>query len=290
MIRSTSIILALGSLLALGCGEETSAEPTAVTLNFAALVGGETATCGTTYTGLGMEDVSLEVLDYRYFVHDVRLLTSDGGEVPVTLTDDDVWQTERVALLDFETGCGDAGTAETNSTLRGTIPAGSLPDGETFDGIAFRVGVPFEDNHVNPDAPETESPLNITAMWWNWTGGYKFVRIEGRVAEADPPAWNLHLGSTGCTGPMPMAGEVDGCMNGNRLDVELTGFDPLTTTIGSDIAPVLEGVGMMTNTEGTPQGCMAGPTDPECDVLFDNLGLSWGGEAASGPQQLFFAM
>ena len=34
------------------------------------------------------------------------------------------------------------------------------------------MGVPFESNHR--DSTIAPSPLNITAMFWNWQGGYKF--------------------------------------------------------------------------------------------------------------------
>ena len=58
----------------------------------------------------------------------VRLVKADGSEVPVTLTQDGLWQVDDVALLDFEnaTGACANGTEETRDVVEGTVPAGRL--------------------------------------------------------------------------------------------------------------------------------------------------------------------
>jgi uncharacterized repeat protein (TIGR04052 family) len=82
------------------------------------------------------------------------------------------WQHAGTALLDFEDGraaCAN-GTAPMNTALRDTVAAGD------YTGVAFKAGVPFEMNHGDPTT--APSPLNLTSMFWNWRGGYKFVRID----------------------------------------------------------------------------------------------------------------
>src|SRR5690606_37806949 len=130
----------------------------------------------------------------------VRLIDDGGNEVAVTLTDDDLWQDDSVALLDFEDasmGCAANGTTETNSTVVGTVPEG------TYTGVVFELGVPFEKNHQ--DVAAADAPLSVGAMFWVWQGGFKFVRIDMIDADGMAPdnGWNLHLGSTGCMSPAP---------------------------------------------------------------------------------------
>ena len=144
-----------------------------VTLRFDARAGTESAVCGITLPGLGTNSTPVRLQDFRFFVSDVRFLTEAGEEVPVTLAQDGRWQVENVALLDFEdaTGaCAEVGTAEMNAQIVGTVPEGD------YTGVVFTLGVPFALNHV--DASSAPSPLNLTAMYWSWQGGYKFARIE----------------------------------------------------------------------------------------------------------------
>ena len=121
-------------------------------------------------------------------------------------------------------------------------------------------------------------------MWWNWNGGYKYVRVDGSTPGLD--AWRFHLGATGCDGDM--SGNVTTCANPNRVEVAIDGVDPTSTPIVFDLAAMLEGVDLETNTMDTPPGCMAAPADPDCEGYFQNLGLPWDGGSA-GSQQAFRA-
>lgn len=249
----------------------------AVTLAFAAEVGGAPFACGQTYAGVGATAATYVGADFRFYVHDVRL-TGPGGEAAVTL-DVDQWQTaEGIALLDFEdatTGC-QVGTAATHTALTGTVPAG------TYTGITFKVGVPFAHNHL--DATTAQAPLNIPAMYWAWSSGYKFLKADGAVM-GSPTAFNLHLGSTGCgtTGATPPSAP---CTNPNVVEVTLTGYAPATSTVVADVARLLGDVDITTNTASTAPGCMSFPGDPECNTVLPKLGLAYGGNPA-GAQQLF---
>ena len=70
------------ALAGAGCGS-SSGESQAVAIEFSAQVGGEEFVCGTTYDGLGADDSSLELTDFRFYVQDVELKNADGEYVPV---------------------------------------------------------------------------------------------------------------------------------------------------------------------------------------------------------------
>ncbi|MGB8330009.1 MAG: MbnP family copper-binding protein [Polyangiales bacterium] len=274
-MNRVTILLAALALASSGCGSSSDGTGSqAVTIQFQAMVGDQVFVCGDTYGNLGADDSSLQISDFRFYVQDVELRNADGDYVAVEL-DTSNWQTENVALLDFEDGCADLGNEETNTAVTGTVPEG------TYDGIRFAMGVPFTLNHENPAV--AEPPLNLTAMEWNWQGGYKFLRIDsGAVSDTD---WRMHLGSTGCDGD-PVAGGTTTCSNPNRVAVELTSFDPATDTVVANFAALVDGAALDENQPDTPVGCMSDPTDGDCAPLFENLGLPFEGVPA-GAQQFF---
>jgi uncharacterized repeat protein (TIGR04052 family) len=262
------------SALAAGCGDDASA-PQQVELSFAAVVGDQPFVCGNTYENLGANDTSLVLSDFRFYVQDVELKNAAGAWVPVQL-EENSFENSGVALLDFEDGCGELGTPELNDSVRGTLPAGD------YDGLRFKLGVPFEINHVN--SATAPSPLNLTSLFWNWQGGYKFLRIDsGQFSGTD---WRMHLGSTGCEGD-PMAGGVTSCSNGNRTEVEFAAFDAGTGTVVADFAALVEGAALDQNI-AEDFGCMSKPADTDCGPLFANLGLPFG-ETPASTQQFFSA-
>lgn len=247
-----------------------------VTLPFTAKVGGTSFACGQTYAGIGMTAANYVASDFRFYVYDVRLVGA-AGSVPVTL-DVNEWQNARgVALLDFEDGTANCqmGSAPTHPALTGRAPAGS------YTGIEFKVGVPFDQNHL--DATTATAPLNIPAMYWAWSSGHKFLKVDGVVGGQ---GFNVHLGSTGCTAPNPMAPPASPCTSPNVMTVSLTGFTPGTSTVVVDPAPVLADVDVATNTATTAPGCMSFPNDPECSTVLPHLGLAYG-SAPAGTQVLF---
>ncbi|MEM7592163.1 MAG: MbnP family protein, partial [Cyanobacteria bacterium P01_A01_bin.83] len=91
---------------------------------------------------------------------------------------DGKWQHQNVALLDFEDGTDscDNGTPEIRTQVVGTIPEGD------YESLQFTLGVPPQLNH--DDAAIAPSPLNLTSMWWNWQGGYKFLRLDLETEQA----------------------------------------------------------------------------------------------------------
>jgi len=254
------------------------AELVDVAIQFRGAFGQEAFSCGTSYSDVGSSKSTVDVMDFRFYIHAVELLTTDGTAVPLELTQDGVWQHEDVALIDLEDGSGSClnGSPDVNDKVVGKAPQGE------YDGVRFVLGVPFALNHG--DAAVAPSPLNITPMFWNWQGGYKFARIDLKSAGLD--LWAIHLGSTGCE--MDGDNKVTGCMAENRPTVELTGFDPTSEAITADILALLTAADVDANQMGTAPGCMSEPTDMDCPPVFTGLGLPFGGSAAAA--QTFFSV
>lgn len=246
-------------------GDDTGAEGDTqeVVVTFAARFGAQEAACGADLTGVGSTASTVQLQDLRLYVHDLRLVDAVGAEVPVTLADDGIWQDSGVALLDFEDGTGLCanGNSATNAVVVGTAPAG------TYEGLRFRVGVPFAVNHQ--DATLADSPLNLTSLFWAWQSGYKFVRMD-LSSEGLPEGWFLHLGSTGCTAAKD--GTVTECSAPNRPEVALT-MDVAQQVVVADFGALLAASDVNTNAGGA-QGCMSAVDDPECPPLLERLGLS----------------
>lgn len=274
--RTTLAALLAGLLAACGGGNDTPAAPAAehIHIQFAARVGPSAFTCGPTYTGLGAGgDQSFTAKDFRFYVHDVRLVNAAGAETPVTLFDSPPFQRAGVALLDFEdaTGaCAATGTAATNTELHAEVAPGA------YTGIKFRLGVPDPLNHL--DVAAQAAPLNVSALYWSWTGGYKFIRVDGNTTGL-PTGINFHLGSTGCTVGTPGDFSTVSCTTPNRPEISLNGFTHDASTIVLDLAALLAGSNLDADGGGAP-GCMSGPTDPECSPLFARMGLAFGGTPA----------
>lgn len=255
-----------------------------VSIPFAAEIGGKPFACSEVFSGLGSTKAEVQAVDFRLFIHNAAMVKADGSLQPIALEQDGIWQLGELALLDFEdaTGFCANGTGGTNTTLRGTVPEGD------YTGLAFTVGVPFEQNHQDPTL--AAAPLNVTAMFWNWQGGYKFVRIDlvptamagmHMTEGADPGAghgdakgWFLHLGSTMCDAASKTAAPT-ACANENRIAVQLDGFDLGASKVVIDPAPVLAEADLMVNAPETSPGCMSFPKDADCMTVMGKLGLPY---------------
>jgi len=275
MSRLVGASLLAPAIFVSGCGDSVATQ--SYSLTFDATFGDDPFVCGETVTGLGESgDQSLTVRDARLYVHDVRLVNAAGDEVALDLTQN-AFQHETVAYLDFadSTDPDCAGSPETRVVVEGTAPIGD------YVGVRFTVGLPPEVNHSN--ATVAASPLNITDMFWSWQSGYTFVRLDGESSGL--PDWRFHLGSTGCVGD-PVMGEETTCAAPNMVAVELMGLDLATDRIRMDLAELVAGADLDTNTPETAPGCMAGATDPDCTPYFEALGLPHASSPA-GTQRLF---
>ncbi|AKF04835.1 MbnP family copper-binding protein [Sandaracinus amylolyticus] len=238
----------------------SDAGPRDVVVRFVPRVGSEAFDCESTYT-MGSPAVLASPVDFRFYVHDVRLVDARGEEVALAMSEDD-FQHMGVALIDFEdaTGTCDSGDAETRDTIRGTVPAGD------YVGLRFRIGVPFALNHA--DLTSLPSPLNRTSLFWSWRGGHLFFSGVTRTAGDAPNTHFTHVGSTMCSGDPAMGMPVTGCARPNRPSIDLDGFDPESDAIIVDLAEVKADVDVATGA-----GCHSF-TDA-CAFPFDALGLNW---------------
>jgi uncharacterized repeat protein (TIGR04052 family) len=241
-----------------------------VTINFAARVGDAAFACGSSYVDVGSSGVTAQPRDFRFFVHDVRLVGADGGEVPVEIDERAPYQALGTALLDFENATGGclSGDATTNTTITGKAPPGE------YTGVAFRIGVPESLNHANPAAQPV--PLAAGNMAWGWLSGYRFLRAE--LGAEGGGGGVLHLGSAACTGD-PALGSVS-CARPNRAAVTLTGFNATTDTIVADIAAIFVGTDL-----GVESLCHS--AGAACEGMFQSLGVALGTGQSSGTQSVF---
>ncbi len=256
-----------------------------IELKFEARVGAEPFACGKTYAGIGMSSATAAAGDLRFFIHDVRLLRGTE-EVPVTLDAIAPWQSSRLALLDFENKTGECefGTSGTNEVVKGSAL------GTGFDGIAFKIGVPEDLNHLNKDIQP--APLPGSGLNWDWTNGYIHIAVQlnSMKLESDgvarvPPFYS-HVGSTQCSGD-PADGGTPGCALKNRPSVRLMGFDPTKNKIVLDAKKLYEGSNIDVNTPDTIPGCMSSPSDPECPAVFTRFGLDFATGLPKGSPAIF---
>lgn len=262
-IKLTSAWFAIATIVIPSvCGQSMET----VTIRFQAVVGSEELACGKSYSKIGTTKSTITPRDFRFYVHNVRLLDDAGKDVAVELKQDDKWQLDNLALLDFENAkgaCGN-GTPETNAVVIGAVPAG-----RNYSGLRFTLGVPFEKNHT--DLTKVPPPLNLTALAWVWNAGRKFARLDFSSTGA-PRGYAIHLGSTGCTPNDTKTTIPTHCSEPNRVEIELASFDPARDVVIADLAALLQDSNVDA-TEKMMSGCMSGLNTKACGPLFSNLGL-----------------
>lgn len=255
------------------------AEARAVELRFAAVVGAQPFACGSTYGGVGSPTATIAATDFRLYVHDVALV-GGGVRYPLTL-DQNQWQLEDVALLDFEDASGACmGTAEMNTKITGTIPAGV-----SVDAVEFTLGLPTAKNHL--DSATAASPLNLAAMFWSWTSGYKYLKVDV-VEQTNGLPFFFHLGASLCS--EDGAGGY-GCMWNHLVTPRIEGFDVDADSLVVDLAAMFAGTDLTTPNEMMTDpvpGCMSGVMDPQCPAPFGALGLTIGSDVTAPGSQVVF--
>jgi uncharacterized repeat protein (TIGR04052 family) len=225
----------------------------AIEILFEALYDGASISCANKASSIGLTDL-------RLYIHDINLIGTAGTIFPVKLSPDQIWQSESVALLDFEDGKGSCanGSQQTNRKIRGYF----LTTDEKINGLSFRVGVPPALNHNDPLV--AEAPLHYTSMHWHWASGYKFLSA-GVTTDAD--GYWIHLGSSRCAGTI---GNIQGCKSSNQPQAQLTNFDPNTHYVSVDLGRLFAAVDF---DDGMATDCSSGPIETTCAAPFDALGL-----------------
>ncbi|MBM9578852.1 metallo-mystery pair system four-Cys motif protein [Leptospira sp. 201903070] len=266
-------------------------------IQFSAYAGSQKLECGQTLKGHALtletapfiptahiaESVTFQLHDFRLFVYGVTLIAADGTEIPLNLNQDGKFQNGNIALLDFEDKTGKCnGTSETNNMVSAMIPGG------TYKGLKFTIGLPEEKNHLNADSQP--SPLNTTGMFWSWTAGYKFLKLDFETAETGAAGTSVHIGSGDCTG----TGSASTCVRANRIPVTLTpegGFNPAAQTVKINVQALLQGIDLTANANGAM--CMsgtAGMMSVGCPTIFPNIGLNLATGVSITPVQTVFSI
>lgn len=245
-----------------------------VQIQFTAKISEEDFKCGKSYTMVGRPHQTITPTDWRMFISDVHLRDPLGVWIPLQLIPDGMWQNSQLTLLDFENGKGPCrnGTSGLNLIAKGRIPL------STYNGIKFKVGLPFHQNHGDPTT--ANPPLSTTAMFWNWQGGYKFIKFDAWTATSDNSrsspqrsAFAFHLGSTQCASDAQTQPPIKACQKPNVVQVELIGEDPVSTPVVFDMATLLRNTDVANNAPNTPPGCMSSSSDPDCTEIFRHLNL-----------------
>jgi uncharacterized repeat protein (TIGR04052 family) len=266
---SSAAVLAAGLTLGLAACDADDGEPSErlYELEFDVVFGAQPFRCGGSYPGAGASASTVEPRDIRFYVYDVAVVDAAGQAVALDLVEDGQWQRDGVALLDFvdDTGLCATGDTATNLTVRGR--------GAPIDvaAVRFTIGLPEALNHI--DAARAATPFNDPGMWWSWTGGFKYMRIDAKTAGNDN--WYIHMGATGCEGT-PEQGIA--CAFGNRATVTVTGVNPDAPRVVLDMQALYAGNDLDAPIDFMSDfvnGCMAFPGDPECPSVFSGLGLTF---------------
>jgi uncharacterized repeat protein (TIGR04052 family) len=210
---------------------------------------------------LGTDSATLHRL--QFYVHDVEMLRGNGSWERLRLNTELPWQNERVALVDLKGA----------NPERREVVSGSGAE-ESYTGVRFAIGVPFELNHANPLT--ASAPLDRPELFWSWQSGYKFLRIELTDQEH---AGAFHLGSTGCSSASALRPPTQACAQPNAMRIELRGFDPLRQTIEVRVADLVAAFGP------SPRTACTGDYESEaaCAAAFALTGLDAKTGACRGP-------
>jgi uncharacterized repeat protein (TIGR04052 family) len=229
---------------------------------------------------LGLANTMVEPTDLRFYVHDLELVRANGERVPLALHQDLKWQRDNVALLDF---ADDQGKCVTGNPDIRSVVEGYAPPHDDYRSVAFKLGVPDDKNHN--DGALAPAPYNATGMWWSWSGGYKYMRLD--LTSAAQPVWYFHAGSTNCSGTTVTGFKCDAL---NIARIELDDYDPEKALVVFDVARFYAGSNLSVKDEKTTAGCMTSKDDPECAPLFSTLGVAVYQDSAPRPQQTAFVV
>lgn len=271
--KSSAIIL---SIFLFSCNESSSSDDALTLLALAAtpvsmpvsLVVNDTAvSCNQSFTMGG--NGSVQIRDFRLYLSEFAWVTP-SGEVSATVPDVTGWQKDGAVLIDLEDGtghCATSGTADTNAQIIISAPPADAT------GLSFSVGLPLAQNKL--DNGTSDAPFNITAMYWSWTSGFKFTKLEFTDGTN---VINFHLGSRTCTATVNCNEEMKG-------RVTISGVD-ISKGIRFDLAEWFNGQTYASNT------CMGNSVGDAtlCGVMRNRMGMNQStGEANSSNARGFEA-
>jgi len=255
ILRGTTLIFFCLTVLS-GCFQQTA--PTSI--SFQLVYGNEPLSCKSNFFHADQTKTKKSQLDnWQYqqlqvFMHNFEVKTKENGWQPWLMATNS-HQTNNVALLGEV--CNEKN--EQGNWLLEFMP---LTDSVVITDIRFRLGVPFELNHLNPLTQP--SPLNDPSMFWGWQGGHKFMRAE-LVSKNDD--WLFHLGSKGCSALSPVRAPKNECLHPNRVTVSLP-FTRQTTVIEFDLAVLIRDIELTRK-----NSCQSSADKESCKMLFKHLGM-----------------
>ncbi|HMV67602.1 MAG TPA: metallo-mystery pair system four-Cys motif protein [Myxococcota bacterium] len=240
-------------------------------LRFAAEIDNQPVSCHREvhYQGL-LGNATVRVRGMRVFVSNVGMVDASGNTTLLELDQDD-WQIDRTALLDYEDGAEycEGGTAEMNTTVRGKVPNAD------YTGLAFTIGVPEDLNHSPIDAG-TPAALNHPELFTGALYGYHYLKLD-MTTTGEPEGYPIHVHASGCI--VDEFGNPAGCSGANLVTFVLPAFDPDTQQVTLDLSDLLSRNDIDRNAaspggQETAAGCQSDTTDPDCQTFFTSYGLS----------------
>ena len=128
------------------------------------------------------------------------------------------------------------GSADVNVSL-GTF------DVTNIEGIKFHIGVESPTNNADPTVWSAPHPLapQSPAMHWGWSGGYRFVALEGKSGPTFATTFQMHgLGNANYFETMVMA---PGVISGNDATINIDAdYNQALKTININAGPIDHGV------------------------------------------------
>jgi uncharacterized repeat protein (TIGR04052 family) len=245
--------------------EDTGPFREPITLEFGVSLYGEVPSCDTPVSVNSLVTGGGATLaDLRFYISDIDVLAVDGSPLPVVLIPDGVWQTETVALLDFENGTGTCvgGTPEVHTTIQGKVSPGE------YNGVRFDLFVPFAENHA-----ALGPPLDAPGMFVNAQHGHEFFKLD---LDIDGNPWSAHVHSLECTSTGTDAAPTS-CDRPNGATIELINMNPAAETITLSLATLFGTLDPTDEDPASPPGCQSDLVldDDECPTVYNAFGLSW---------------
>lgn len=197
----------------------------------------------------------------QFFLSDFKVADQDGQWQKVALMET-AYQTDNVVLLGEN--CRHSNNTQSSGSNWQVLFADNI-DFSKVTKLAFTLGVPFADNHLNPLTQV--SPLNIPSMFWVWQTGHKFMRLE--LASSDDK-WLFHLGSTGCKSASVMRAPNEECRYPNKFEFQ---FAIDTKTLVENSLPIKLQLAKLLNQLdiNAKNSCQSEATFLSCQQLFSNL-------------------
>jgi len=244
----------LWGILALTLSACDDTSNTSALVNVTPVFGQQAVNCQSNFVS---NSKTWSVNQFRFFISDIELKDKQGNwhAKALKLTEN---QSQNVALLGIDCASASHSADEANWQIQ-FLDSHALQGAQS---IRFSLGVPFEENHLNP--LKQPSPLNDSSMFWVWQTGHKFLRLEVKAESINKiDNWLFHLGSTGCQSPSVMRAPDQACLYPNLYQYEL----PLSSSrIVFDVSSLLSDVTLTNNT-----GCQSAHNDENCQQLFRNL-------------------